>query len=80
MRVASWLSSSRETTLANSSSSRSRITPEQELRMWRKASCSPWTSEMKCSQPLGRFMMAFRLMISVAAARTVGNMRASILR
>ena len=37
-------------------------------------------SEMKCSQPLGRFLMALRLMISVAAARTVGNMRDSIFR
>ena len=35
-----------------------RMTPEQELRICKKASCSPWTSEMKCSVPFGRFKMA----------------------
>ena len=33
--------------------------------MCRKASYSPWTSETKCSVPLGRFRMACRLIISV---------------
>ena len=37
-----------------------------------KASYSPWTSERKCSVPLGRFWMARRLMISVLASWTVG--------
>ena len=43
--------------------------------MWRKASYSPWMSEMKCSVPLGRFRMACRLMISVLAACTVAALQ-----
>ena len=76
MRVASWSRSARETVDSNSSSIFSRTTPEAEFRMWRKASYSPWMSEMKCSVPLGRFIMACKLMISVLAACTVGYWRA----
>ena len=58
----------RKTLEARISSIFSRTTPEALFRMWRNASYSPWTSEMKCSVPLGRFKMAWRLTISVLAA------------
>ena len=80
MRVASWSRSALDTLEEKSSSTFSRTTPEAEFMMWRKASYSPWTSEMKCSVPLGRFRMAWRLMISLLAAWTVGYWRESIWR
>ena len=43
------------------------ITPEALRSTWLKESASPWMSDTKCSVPLGRFRIAFRLMISVAA-------------
>ena len=55
------------------SSTCSRTTPEQLFKMCMNASYSPWRSLMKCSVPLGRFKMAWRLMISVNAACWVGN-------
>ena len=80
MRVANWFRSALETLVLKIWSSFSRTTPEAELRMCKKASYSPCTSEIKCSVPLGRFKMAWRLMISVLAAWTVGYWRASIFR
>ena len=72
--------SARDRLVPNRSSSFSRTTPEAELRICKNASYSPWTSEMKCSVPLGRFKIACRLMISVLAAWTLGYCRASIFR
>ena len=53
---------------------------EQEFRICKNASYSPWISEIKCSVPLGRPRMAWRLMISVLAACTVGYCLASSCR
>ena len=80
MRVASWSRSARVMVVPNSSSSFSFTTPEQEFRICKKASYSPWMSEIKCSVPLGRPKIAWRLMISVLAACTVGYCFASSRR
>ena len=54
--------------LPNSSSILRRTEPEPFFRTWLNCSYSPWISVRKCSVPLGRFRMDWRLMISVEAA------------
>ena len=73
MSVHSSPFSSKESVSPKISSTCSRTTPEQLLRMCIKASYSPCTSLIKCSVPLGRLRMAERLIISVNADCSVGN-------
>ena len=73
MRVASSARSWAGTESPRTRSIFSRITPDALFRMWRKASCSPCRSLMKCSVPLGRRSRASMRMISLAAAAMVGN-------
>ena len=73
MSVHSSPFSSKESVSPKISSTCSRTTPEQLLRMCIKASYSPCTSLIKCSVPLGRLRMAERLIISVNADCSAGN-------
>ena len=60
--------------LPNSSSILRRTEPEPFFRTWLNCSYSPWISVRKCSVPLGRFRMDWRLMISVEAAAIFLNL------
>ena len=56
------------------------MAPEALLSIWRKASCSPCMSLMKCSVPFGRLRMASSFIISAQADCTEGNSRESKVR
>ena len=65
--------SSASSDFPNVSSTLMRTVPDPLPATWANAPCSPWRSARKSSDPIGRFRIAERLMISVAAAATVGN-------
>ena len=73
MRVHRSPFSSSESSSPKMSSTCSRTTPEQLLRICRNASYSPCRSLMKCSVPLGRLRIACKLMISVNTDCCVGK-------
>ena len=75
--MASRARSSRVIVFSKRMSHFSRTAPDALLRICKNASYSPCRSDMKCSVPLGRLRIAWRLMISLLAARVFGYCRAS---